>query len=919
METLYCIAAVVCVAAVYLLTMLLYFFLTKRTVHHPLLADAVVILFALAMSTAVRFAVLVSVPSSVAFRDILRALYEAIGGLTFESADIAAGAAVAPWVEVLFYGVVLYVGLVALSVITAHIGYEKYSYAVYCIVYRPFLSKKRSRTDAYIFTSVTEDSLLLANDIARTYRKNRDPVRNRKCIIIFAGNELEPYDRKNELHREIVAQGYFYFSFIKRKDKDKEIPLVYHLGLRNNFSRNARIAARRICVFAMKLNDKLSGEEAKNSDFVFDEIGAMLRSLDPKDYLYSPAAEGAASGDPALMERTIVDYYILTDEEINYEFYQRELDGMVRARVQDTLNALSALPENRRSALLEEYFASEKIPPDAQASLVKVLCGRIRCNFQMHILNEALLSAHDLVILRREAFVREDAARPLREQACGYGVDKSSCRQGVCGGGNEPCPRGQQTCECAWRESIFRADERTREYRVMVLGFGKTAQQAMNALFVQSTYVDDDGVPSRFVADVYDRAIEERAGLFAYMHPLYYCYDCGKTLAPPSVADPSGRGDGLLHPNTAHAAFYAQCAKDGFGVQDVEESMGFPYVFFHRGSCFDARFMKMLDDEMDKALVRAYVICLGNDENNILMANALIDDYKHERFRVQEPASGFPQTIYVHIRDEKNYRRLNWTGRDAAELERRCGRKLLVIPFGNRESIYRFGRLIDEERPAIFHYLYDNFGSILDKKGTSVSDIIGRALADKNNSSLFFNECCNELESVVKAQKERRSGSGRRGGQEDAVIQHWLSCDAYLRESNLSAYIFSAHYARLLHHFPNGCSSGTAFVQRLACLEKMRWCRFYMANGWIYAEYPKDAVRELRRLAKEHTGLRSHRLQEGHRLVYMQGDAISDERVYDLINVICGSLLGQDDLDPDKARQLARRAASAPAGEAPVK
>ena len=51
----------------------------------------------------------------------------------------------------------------------------------------------------------------------------------------------------------------------------------------------------------------------------------------------------------------------------------------------------------------------------------------------------------------------------------------------------------------------------------------------------------------------------------------------------------------------------------------------------------------------------------------------------------------------------------------------------------------------------------------------------------------------------------------------------------------------------------------------------------------------------------------------------MQGDAISDERVYDLINVICGSLLGQDDLDPDKARQLARRAASVPAGEAPAK
>ena len=91
--------------------------------------------------------------------------------------------------------------------------------------------------------------------------------------------------------------------------------------------------------------------------------------------------------------------------------------------------------------------------------------------------------------------------------------------------------------------------------------------------------------------------------------------------------------------------------------------MKFPWITFHKASCFQTRFMRYLDGESgiagecrekNKLLCNAFIIALGDDEANIKMANSLIDDLKHESAFTNKRSSVYPQMIYVNLRDEKN-------------------------------------------------------------------------------------------------------------------------------------------------------------------------------------------------------------------------------------------------------------------------
>lgn len=886
------LAAVGSVALAYGATMVIYFFLNRSVVHKRLFAETCVILFALVVSTVMRFAVLCASGALDGDRDILRTIYEAIGGFTFESAEIPEGTAAPWWMQTMFYGSVLYVGLVALSVISAHISYEAYSYCIYRAVYRIFLLNGLCRRDVYIFSSATEDTLLLANDIAKTYRDRDKSLKGRRCIIIFAGNELEPFDRKNEIHRAIAGHGYFYFSFLKHKEKRKEKSLVARLGLKTNFTRNGLNMKKRICIFAMKLNSKLSGEEAKNSDFVFDDMDAVLRRLDL----------GSVIGGNG--KRQIIEYYILADEEINYEFYERRRSSAVS----DFLEALrdENAPGKARgirkkqkkalSAYLDGTEGDEKAKE--REDRLRALEKKIAYGFQLHVFSEALLSSHDLVIRRTRKFEREDELRPR-------------------GGAEDPIGQG-------WEESLFRADEETEEYRVLVLGFGKMAQQAMNALFANTAYVDRNFVPSRFVADVYDRAVDERAGLFGYMHPLYHCFDSMHSLPPRPLkeldeavahgAKPHEHAKGSSSgnkeivrccPTTAHRSLYAKyrkmCGGGGNGPDcegEVEKYMAFPYVCFHLTSCFDVRFMQMLDT-MDpvagKPRIRACIICFGNDEDNILMANAFIDDYKHDKFvcpKEQRGGKERPFVIYVHIRDEKNYSRLNWTDRDEEEF----GYRLFVIPFGNRESIYCYRRLIDERKPALFNYLYAQVQSGMLETGEGdpslrTVDWVSNLLENKLTKQEAIDRI-RSFQATIKADMRGREEKKTRQMRDvNEVRQQWMTQPAFHRESNFSASVYSVHFAKHLRSFlRNGETDCGQVMRRLICLEKTRWCRYHMANGWTYASLPAGEDEEtgykIRRAAKEHEGLHSYQLWAPKEFVH---------QVYDFINVLCGNI--QDEYD----------------------
>lgn len=904
------IVAIAAIAAVYALTMFFYYRVRRKFAHCRYAVEIVTISVVAALSFIVRMAALIyggAVAFGDSLGDALHAIYMVIGGFTFEGLEEVSNLPL--WGEILYYGGTLYAGLVALSVITVRISYEMFS----IVGYAAGLFRKKRR-DVFIFTAVTEDALLLAASIEQKYKEKPDaqakvPVvgiagkkggipfaKKRDCCIMFAGNELEPFDHKNELHRTVMSRGYYYISYGKHNNKKKEPSLIrkLHLAVANDPA-NKSVKKKgwhdvRRHVFAVRQGKALTGEEASNSDFVFDDIRSTLSELSDKKLQCawrkgvaaaqkgqrkSGAAGEEQSGSETKEDRKafmdefmrgvmsvvgetpVVDYHILTDDEINYEFYATELDRILKdsfsKRLYSAFDALGEATEQEK----KEWFIDQ---------VVKELLARVRRCFQLHIFNEALLSARDFSLRRIESYRRED---------------EFLARQ-----------RGwSSAAKLPWGESLLRhdvafrtsdPDEERFVYRAVVLGFGKTAQCAMNALFVQTSAVDEQDRPSQFIADVYDRTADERSGLFAYTHPLYQCFNL-KDCRPKGAG--ALKNDALFLDDTAHQVLY-DSYREGKSIdfyvarKQVNEQMGFPRICFHKVSCFDLDFMRMLDEKIDadgplvKNDVRAFIICLGTDEANIRMANALIDDFKHEAYAADSKASAsgggsepLLQTIYVHIRDEKNSHRLNWTQEDE-EFFRRRNRRLVVVRFGNRETLYSYDGLLEERPAERFHYVYDRFSKGIEPEDSrpkwvkQMTGLLEKTLVHYNDGLDFYKDA---VASIFKNICDELCNS-----EEPHTL--WLDIDAYLKQSNESVSLFEVVYEGLL--LQNGLKMND--LRRFVCLEKVRWNRFYMSNGWVFGK-PNDAVpKKMRRRGKEHDGLSLFEMLP------------TNYKLYDAVNVLFG-------------------------------
>lgn len=836
------ISGVLAVALLYLLTMLIYFRCRKRFAHRRLTVDVAVILIALLASVSVRAAVLFSVPGTgvgTGFNRVIYIIYSAIGGLTFEGLDAEAVSVAAPAVQCLYYGVILYAGLVALSVVTARISYELYS--SFCFLALRGWYRLRGY-DLYIFSSVSRNVLLLAGDISREYeRAQREPdcgngLAGRHCAIIFAGNELGSFDRKSELHREIMERGYYYHSYCKRRSKRLEPSLLRALGLQNYGAGRADEAKRpRICIFAMRQSGEMTGAEAKNSDFVLDDVTYMLREIEVR----TPSAgdRPAAVDDRVLLRGhvgLVVEYFVLTNLDLNYQFYEQALKNAVNTGV---------LAMRKRSAGKHTGKIGRAETDDG---LARILMRK----FQLHILNEALLTAHDLTASRAEAFEAADAS-------AADGVPSVFLRDI---GMTEDAPA----------ENV---------YRVVVFGDGAAAQSAAGQLFVQTASVDAEGRSSLFLADVFVADARGQMGWSGVEHPLCHCVDCGEEPCLLPVEEVRRR----VIPGSAHDALYRAYERyergEGRAGTDarayVDAHMGFPILCFHAVSSDAAAVREvgrcLFDREYaGKRSLGAVLVCFDDDELNLRVANALIASVEHG---VADDGLPAPLTIYVHIRDEKNRDRLNWTEQDRQYF---CSKRnpLLVIPFGNRESMYSYAGILDERHAERYNYIYQAMCSDLGRaeqvrasqtalpSGLAWIAASERLLNGESEDGIACLKVCSETirEKLSLDLPELHAG--------------WLDQGAYLRESNESVHAYSVVYRKYLERAIGRGTLSREDILRLTTLEKLRWNRFYMANGWVFGQYPARNQREMRRRWKIHDGLTCF------------GMSSISYRMYDLINVM---------------------------------
>ena len=737
-----------------------YFALRKKWPYRRIGNEVIVISTVFLMAFAIRLAVVLCDPAlSVSLDNIetgvsavFYVLYSTIGGLSFEGIDGLTSLSAVGIMQSVYYGVLVVAGLIVLLIISVKISYEWYSYLA--LRGRRLVMRKYRRI--FVFTDVTEESLLLAADIKRTNGNSRaqndgsdKPVRKKRdYLIVFTSDRLDPFDRKNEMHREIMCNGYYYYSYKNNRPREGS-SILKILGLKSSFDEDA-VYKKEVHIFALKNDKELRAAEEDNSDLLFKDIEATLN-----DFTINCVEETTEKGEEDKRKTRkkadkknsyvglpcVLKYYVLSNRSVNYQFFIRMLNKCVPNK------------SDRRF-------------------------------FQINILNEAVLSARDMIERLKSYYIKQRNVAEWENYLKAFSLNEKNA------------------------------------YRTCILGFGDKGEQAMKQLYMHECvnmldFSKGAGViyggeenrgknPKKFIADVYDTRMDELSGKFSYAHPLYACLN------------ESGKEDeNIIYANAkkSYVSSYPKGKKRD--ARKYFDKMHLPIVVFRNKSCFGLGFMKNIDENFAGARVvearnyRSFVVTLGDDNKNISMANLLLDDFKHE-LSGSPKKSGVPKILFVSIRNEKNISRINWSSNDEKEYEN----DLIVIPFGCRTNVWSC-KMISDDKAAKYNWAYNQACEMVSniKKG---EPIVYKQLYDQNENKI------------------------------DPKPKEYLSLwyekvDCFKQESNrmVSDFVFNNYFAIQKNKEAKDWSLEND--TDLSQLEHIRWNRFHINNGWTFFPYDSQA------------------------------------------------------------------------------
>lgn len=728
--------AVVVLIGVYLLTMLAYFAVRKRNPDCKYLIEVVMVILSFGLSFVTKLAILL-VNDHACFEDgftaVLDAIYFSIGALAFDGIDMGVFGMSA--LNCLYSGTSVYAGIIFLSVVTAKASFDVYS-GIRILFLRFSPSMRKGLVDLYLFNVANEECLLMAKSIDERYQTGERG--GKKHLIIFSGETLESFDRKNAIHREIMANGYFYWQFsVSEKSAPKSLLKRFGFYIDNDFTqKNTTIdGVGEVHFFAFAKNSELSGLECENNNVVSSEISALT-----KEYLTAP-----------IKKRSIVNFYLLTNTAIDYVFY----NNFVRKTVADAIEASEVKPDEQLREKLTNFY------------------------FQLKVINEAELVAKNLSQRRSNLFASASKER-----------SENLFLQDANGDGQNP-------------------------FRAMVLGFGKTGQCALKELITATAFVDENGNAKPFYADVYEANAGDQFGIYLANHPQCICTNLGIRASGVEGSDISEQlKEGVKRAySSTNVAF-----------ERIEKGLCFPVIALHSVSCFSYEFINYLDEKMvcerqgeksNKSRYNAFIVALGNDEDNIKMANSLLYNLKREK--CDSAKNTMLQTVYVNIRDKRNIARVLWSLED----EKRHA-NLKVITFGESREIYSYSYVIDKDKEIAYNHLYNNLVEQNSESGRLALEEVRSALQSKDDKN-YDQALQNLYEGLPKYSKE-------------VATAEWLKLDVWRKQSTSAANRFSENYKTFLSLDQLSGKN----LYRLASIEHERWCRFYVMDGWSYGDYSSN-------------------------------------------------------------------------------
>ena len=620
----------------------------------------------------------------------IEALYGTFGGLTFEGMD--------PLIE---GGGVLVRGRLAASyaysgvaVLAALFFYTAVSlsvdYPMNCAVAAKFrriggyLLPRKCRRDVYIFDSVTEDTVLLAEDIVRAYAtsdtamkklqkarrqaligwwkvrlrtlidrirdalsiKNKNGagvseqskekpdfkfMRNeikdsiawyrgakKRCLIVFTGRDMRPFERRDQLHRRLMANGFLYLRYdfgrdmreVKRKGESSACR-----GVLADFIKSAR----NIHFFAFSRNDDFKeqfGKKYKSEQVNFRTVSEEIAALES----YSRRCH-ISRIPPKFHTPARICFYVLSEDDADHPTYD--------VRFEQWRDKFVSNKNSRLAGVILDY----------------------------KIINEAERATWDITFDQDNPdnnIVTNDSGGNWIEKyvAAAEKVSLSPIETG------------------AYADDYI-VDRRAPTKRILSLGFGDTARKTIGGL-----YVNNDG---NMIVDVIDSRASSIMGGYMRSHPSVLCMPAESTDAfknnhatMPDVAKKDPVKWWMYWYNNLLVVNYAEL--DGTGDKAAE------YI----DDSFGNRDLGQ-EENYD-----AFIIALGDDELNLDCFRNVMSDIRRELIANK---GSKPIKILVHLREKGNAERLYW----AAEREIEAIKEHVdVKAYGAREDVYTYDQIVSD-------------------------------------------------------------------------------------------------------------------------------------------------------------------------------------------------------------------------------
>ena len=761
MNILYGILASIGVLVVTLATIIFYTYVRMRNAHTKFKIEAGFILIVLLISIGFKVAVILTAKQTTvqSISSFFDAIYKAIGGLTFEGVSPADESSVAAWKMVCYYGTSLYAGLVTLFIVSVKASYELYS--------KIYLSWFRKR-NIYIITDISDETLALAKNIRK---------KDIKGLIVFAGPRLSAFDRHNELCLQVMANGFLYWSYSRKAKRyienrkkgnkgqndagvreesittiseDKSIAARlgtwWSFGGRGIFYNNIRLRKDGTCYDepAKKsgkrkkvVSQKETGENGEKKAINHIKKRIFVFAFAASNHIPMEAENIKTVCDDvrtriAHPDKLCIEYVLLTKDGIEYAAYD---------------------------VLYNELFEEFK---NRYAKLNNITFEKANDNDSQEV--------KDAIKKENERKIQE-----IKKIFYSQFVINCWCESDVIGK-----QAYERMLKCGFAEDIAGNCE---PLYIWTLGFGSRGKAVTQELFVQSANIDDKGEPRKCLIDVFDSQADAVGGLYKFTHPSFkYIMDGEETgsdarldyaLVKQMCKDlqkEKGKSSDYV------ADVEAACNKhiEAIGIPLVGKADGSensstrgiprPVFRFHSVSCDDNKFFETIDREtgIDRSRTRdlikeAYTFCqnnaqysrlenllhtpyapkaiivaTGDDEQNLRIANALIQDIIFEAEKEKKLQGNVPgakkdkknddkekQYIIVNITDSSNNVRLirgqgKWC-EETGTLEFGFGLNVIVV--GNFKTVYTYDNVVGQSQESAYNYMYEQMNGILSLMG----------------------------------------------------------------------------------------------------------------------------------------------------------------------------------------------------------